>query len=177
MEQKLVVSVLINKFELSSGGRSFISVRMKPYKSVTLENIDFKVDTGADLTTIAKKELVRLGYSYQWIEKHIIESKNYTLSRAGGKAEPACYIQIPIANVLDRDLVNWPFYVRKENHLDFPNLLGINILTHFNFLFDYENWNFNIKSAQMPKKKLPMLSDQYIENLTASNLFSENKLK
>jgi hypothetical protein len=120
------------------------------------------VDSGADLTTISKKELVLLGYSYEWIEHNIHTDFAHTLSRAGGKPQPACYIQIPTSNILGRELTNWPFYIRQERHLDFPNLLGINILSYFNFKFDYQEWCFYIESIAIPKNTLSMLSDQSI---------------
>jgi len=103
-----------------------------------------------------------LGYSYEWVDSHRVEDAARTISRAGGKPQPACYVQIPVANILGRELVNWPFYIRKEQHLDFPNLLGINILAHFNFRFDYEEWMFYIESIAKSKINLPMLSDQSI---------------
>jgi hypothetical protein len=139
---------------------------MKPLEHTTLSRIQFKVDSGADLTTVSKKELVLLGYSYEWIEKNIQTDLKHTLSRAGGKPQPAYYIQITASNILGRELVNWPFYIRKERHLDFPNLLGINILTYFNFSFNYEEWYLYIETVTNPKKSLPMLPNQSVCEIT-----------
>ena len=160
---------MTNKILLSDEGRSFIPIYMKPYNDITLSQVRFKVDTGADLTTISKQELVYLGYSYEWIEKNTIESQSHTLARAGGNPHPACYVQIDIANVLGCELLNWPFYIRKEPNLDFPNLLGINILAHFDFSFNYSSWMFEIAYSKNPKNSLPMLSDQSIHEINKGN--------
>jgi hypothetical protein len=138
---------------------------MKPFENTVLSRVLFKVDSGADLTTISKKELLLLGYSYEWIESNMIADLTRTLSRAGGKAEPAHYIQVQVFNLLGRDLVNWPLYIRKERHLDFPNLLGINVLTFFKFTFDFENWDFFIEVIPKPKRSLPKLEGQTVFEL------------
>ena len=160
---------MTNKFTLSDEGRSYLHIYMKPSKYQALSRVQFKVDTGADFTTISKKELVSLGYSYDWIEQNIKEDPYHTLSRAGGKPQPAYYVQISLSNILGRELINWPFYIRKERHLDFPCLLGLNILTYFNFQFDYEKWIFSIKHIVNPKFKLPMLVEQTIYDITTEN--------
>ena len=158
---------MTNNFTLSDEGRSYLHIYMKPSKQQTLSRVQFKVDTGADFTTISKKELVSLGYSYDWIEQNIKEDTNHTLSRAGGKPQSAYYIQISLSNILGRELINWPFYIRKEPHLDFPNLLGLNILTYFNFQFDYREWIFLIEHIVNPKYKLPMMVEQSIYDIVS----------
>jgi hypothetical protein len=85
-----------------------------------------------------------------------------TLSRAGGKPQPAYYVQIAISNIEGHTLVNWPFYIRKERQSDFSNLLGLNVLAYFNFRFDYKIWKFYIRPIATPKKIFSMLPDQSI---------------
>jgi hypothetical protein len=41
-------------------------------------------------------------------------------------------------------------------------LLGLNVLTYFNFRFDYRKWKFHIKPIATPKKLFPMLPNQSI---------------
>ena len=155
----------MSKFALSDEGRSYLQIYMKPNKRTTLSRVQFKVDTGADFTTISKKELVLLGYSYEWLEEHMKVDVTHTLSRAGGKPQPAYYIQITVSNILGRELLNWPFYIRKERDLDFPNLLGLNLLIYFNICFDYREWTFTIEHIDKPGNKIPMLPDQLICSL------------
>jgi predicted aspartyl protease len=140
-------------------------LNIRPYEKRHLSEVQFKVDSGADLSTISKIHLIRIGYSYEWIEAHMIADLTHTLSRAGGTAEPAYYIKFDVINLLDKEFVNWPLYIRKERNVDFPNLLGINMLTYFNFQFDYEKWIFGIKSISQPKTKLPMLHNQSVHEV------------
>ncbi len=156
---------MTNKFSLSDEGRSFLQMYVKPFEKNSLSRVQFKVDTGADLTTINKRELILLGYTYEWIESHIIADSLHTLSSAGGRAEPAYYIQMDVLNLLSLELLKWPLYIKKERNKDFPNLLGINVLTHFKFQFDYENWGFIIEGIRKPKRRLAMVSGQSLSSL------------
>jgi hypothetical protein len=162
------VYILTSDFQLSDEGRAYLYTYIKPLGSTVLAKALFKVDSGADLTTISKKELVLLGYSYDWIDAHIVADSSHMLSRAGGNAEPAYYLQLDVLNLLGREYVKWPLYVRKEKHLDFPNLLGVNMLTYYKFAFDYEQWTFLIERIPKPKRLLPMLNTQLVFDIVTS---------
>jgi hypothetical protein len=130
-----------------------------------MRNLLFKLGTGADLTTIKKSDLQLLGYTQEWIEANLHEDVSRKVSRAGGTKESAFYVIIPVANILGRELRNWPFYIRKEVDKDYPNLLGINILSHFNFTFDYDTGFLLIDLAKNPIIRLPLFSGQEIGDL------------
>jgi predicted aspartyl protease len=134
---------------------------------MVLSYLQFKIDTGADLTTISKKDLMLLGYSHKWIEKNKVEEPARTLTSAGGKTQTACYIKMDTINILGRELIHWPLYIRKENEYDFPNLLGINVLSHFNLFFNFRDWVFKIENIIIPKKVLPVLPGQHINNMVS----------
>ena len=159
---------MTTKFDLSTTGRAYVPVFIKPYDRIILLNIEFQVDTGADLTTISKSLLTtRLGYPMEWITANAVRDVNRTISRAGGKKEPAWYVVISIANVLGRDLKNWPFYVRMEDERDYPSLLGIDVLSHFNFTVNYGKGYFSAESEPNPAINLPMLSNQEISTVSS----------
>ena len=154
---------LTTRFDLSSTGRAYVPVFLLPYDRIILLNIEFQVDTGADLTTINKSLLTtRLGYPKEWIMANAVRDAKRTISRAGGKKEPAWYVVIPIANVLGRDLKNWPFYIRIEDDRDYPSLLGIDVLSHFNFTINYGKGYFSAEPEINPAISIPMLSGQEI---------------
>lgn len=157
---------MLTEFFLSEEGRGLVPVFMKPQDGITLELVSFKVDTGSDITTISKEWLQLLGYSQNWIATNAVEDKGRTISRAGGKDEPAWYITIPIANFAERDMKNWPFYVRIEEGRDFPNLLGLDVLSNFNFTFDYDKGAFIVEQAENPRIVLPKFKNQEISFLT-----------
>ena len=155
----------MNKSFLSDEGRSYIPIYIKPCDETVLSPVRFKVDTGADLTTISKQTLKQLGYSLDWIDQNAVESASQTITRAGGHPRPACFVQIDIANILGRELMNWPFFVRREHHLDYPNLLGLNLLSYFDFRFNYSDWTFEIAHIPKPKIIFSMLPNQAIHEL------------
>jgi len=51
-------------------GRAFLSINIKPLSNSTMLPIEFKVDAGADNTTISKSDLVILGYDMAWIRQN-----------------------------------------------------------------------------------------------------------
>jgi hypothetical protein len=142
---------------------------MKPCADTTLSKVIFKLDTGADLTTISKKELHLLGYSKEWIKENAVKEEHHTLTSAGGRSATAHYVRIPMSNILGRDLKNWPFYIRIEDDRDFPNLLGINVLLHFNFTYNYGQGALLVEPEENPAIKLPMISGQEIGEIVSTS--------
>ena len=152
-------------FNLSSGGRALVPVYLKPFDLVTLNDILFKVDTGADITAIDKKDLYLLGYTHDWIETNARQDEIRTLSRAGGRHRSAWYVNIPICNFAGRDLINWPFYIRMEADRNFPNLLGLDVLSNYVFTFNYDKAVVVFEPAANPQIVLPRFEDQEISEL------------
>ena len=167
--QKSEGSTSMHKVKLSKEGRAYINLYMKPYSGTILGRLVFKLDTGADLTTISKKELQVLGYTTEWIAENAVKEDNRMLISAGGKSMSAHYVNIPISNVFGKDLINWPFYILIDKDRDFPNLLGINVLSHFNFMFSYDTGYLEINPATAPIVKLPMNDGQEICEYTATD--------
>ena len=153
------------EYMLSSEGRAYVPVYVKPINDVKLTSVLFKIDTGADLTTMSKSELYRLGFDQKWIETNAAQDKTRTLSGAGGKSESAWYIAMQIFNFAGRDMKNWPIYIRIEESRNFPNLLGLDVLSNFNFKFDYDNAVVLFEAAKNPKIVLPRLGRQEVTDL------------
>ena len=156
---------MTNKVKLTIEGRAIVRLNMKPLNALKLERVFFKLDTGADLTTISKKDLGALGYDANWIQTNTIRDLSRSLSSAGGRSLPANYITIPISNLFGRDFKNWPFYIRVETDRDFPNLLGIYVMSNFNFTFNYDTGYLEVDLAKAPIITLPMFSEQGIGEL------------
>ncbi|MCL1997189.1 MAG: retroviral-like aspartic protease family protein [Turicibacter sp.] len=121
-----------------------------------------KLDTGADVTTISKTTLNRLGYDNDWIAANIINDPKRTMKSAGVQKKPAYYVILPAVNILGRDLVNWPLHILPQSEQDYPNLLGIDILQYFNFSFDYEKWEFTLVAISKPKNPQKTTESQRI---------------
>jgi len=153
---------MIKRIKLSNEGRAMVQMCMKPFDNLRLEKVQFKVDTGADLTTITKKELNVLGYTADWIKANTIKEEKRTISSAGGRNQHAYYVQIPISNLFGKDFKNWPFYIRIEDDRDFPNLLGLNVLTYFKFAFQYDIGYLEIEPLKDSIIKLPLKAEQEV---------------
>ena len=91
-------------------GRVYMRVDIKPLGKTILAPIEFKVDTGADLTTISKEDLVYLGYDIAWINNNAIVFKDEEKpTTASGDKINAGYVRLPIINILGYEGKEWPF--------------------------------------------------------------------
>ena len=82
------------KFNFSEYGRVYCPIYIKPMDDTTLSSVRFKVDTGADNTTISKEVLIELGYGIDWINQNAIVYKDADKPiTASGDRINAGYIQ------------------------------------------------------------------------------------
>jgi hypothetical protein len=66
----------MTKIGFSEYGRVYVRLYFKPQRETAMRPIRFKVDTGADASTISKMELLDLGYDMDWIRKNAIVFKD-----------------------------------------------------------------------------------------------------
>jgi len=59
---------LTNEIKLNSDGFAFINIDIKPSNSTTMARIRYKIDTGANCTTIGLSRLLGLGYDEKWVK-------------------------------------------------------------------------------------------------------------
>jgi len=156
----------MHKFEFKEFGRVYISIDIKPYDSVTMQPVDFKVDTGADTTTISKDDLFNLGYDMKWIMQNVVIFKEADKpTTASGEKVNAGYIQLPLINILGYEGKFWPFQVIIDNDKDFRNLLGRDLLTGFNYDFNNDNDILSVKRTNMFKPRFKFLPQQEINEV------------
>ena len=151
------------KIPFGDYGRVFVSINIKPLTDVTLRKTSFKVDTGADATTISKKDLGKLGYDMGWIKQNAVvyEDKDKPTTAAGEKIN-AGYIQLPLINILGYEGKNWVFQIIMDENQDFRNLLGRDLLTGFNYNFDNDEDIFTIARTKIFKPRYKFLPQQEI---------------
>lgn len=65
----------------------------------------FKLDTGADFTTIEKRDLIDFGYSYEWIKSNAIKMTGNTTT-ATDQPVDAYYVKIPLINIYGYEAKN-----------------------------------------------------------------------
>jgi len=132
-------------YDFSEYRRVYLSIHIKPEKSTTMKPVRFKVDTGADLTTISKDELYALGYTLEWIKENSVSG---TSSTADGSTFMTGFVQLPVINFLGYEGKNWPLLVILDEEKDFHNLLGRDLLSGFNYNFNNDKEIFEIRRAE-----------------------------
>jgi len=128
--------------------------------------IDFKVDTGADYTTISKVALARIGYDMGWIKQNAVafEDKDKPTTADGTKVN-AGYIQLPLINILGYEGKQWPFQIIVDEDKDFRNLLGRDLLTGFNYCTNNDEKKFTIEKTKVFNPEFPLLPNQEINEV------------
>jgi hypothetical protein len=93
----------------------------------------FKVDTGANCTTIGRDTLNALGFDDEWIK----QGKPMRPSVASGIVIEDCYeVILPEIRIGDWVGYNWPFLTGLSAKFRF--LLGTDSMKFFKWYFDYE---------------------------------------
>jgi predicted aspartyl protease len=130
--------------------------------------VEFKVDTGADTTTISKSSLAWIGYDIKWIEKNAVIYKDEDKpTTATGDKINAGYIQLPLIHILGYEGKHWPFQVIIDKDKDFRNLLGRDLLTGFNYSFSNDDDVFTIDRAKVFKPRYTFLPNQEINEMAS----------
>jgi len=129
-----------------------------------MDATDFKVDTGADMTTISKKDLVDIGFNKDWIIKNAKRKSDSVMTTATGDTVNAFYIQLPLINVLGYEARNWPLAILIEDSWDkdFKNLLGRDLLSGFNYKFNNIQDLLEIERNPTFRKRYNFLENQEI---------------
>ena len=153
---------------LSPEGRAILDMNLKPLNGVILQPKPFKLDTGADVTTISKSTLNDLGYSNDWITANAIKDPNRTMQSAGVEKKSATYVILPAVNFFGRDLVNWPLHILVDDDKDYPNLIGLDVLRYFIVTFDFAKWELILIPIDNPKKTNIILENQRIYNVNTA---------
>jgi len=70
----------MTNLELNERGIAICEVYFKPYNDITMSFVRFRVDTGADFTTISKRQIYELGYSKEWLQENMKPRQVATLA-------------------------------------------------------------------------------------------------
>ena len=156
----------MDEFGFEEYGRVYIPINIKPPNDTILTAIEFKVDTGADHTTVAKTALKRIGFDMDWVKQNAVvfrdEDKPTT---ADGTKVNAGYIQLPLINILGYEGKYWPFQVIMDEDKDFRNLLGRDLLTGFNYCTNNDDKKFTIERTKEFRPAFPFLNNQEINEV------------
>jgi len=167
------------KLTIPKSGRIACKVNIRPYDSPILQDIYFKIDTGADFSTISKDTLYDLGYTNEWIDANKKLLKG-TTSVATGEEVETYIVCLPFISIYGARGKDYPFaiFLDKDEELpkpacegckytvakklDYRLLLGNDILSCFNLNIDRDNncvymdrlSNLSERNAKYPDSQL-----------------------
>ena len=152
--------------DFSAHGRVYVDIHIKQQTGITMPPISFKVDTGADKTTISKEDLVMLGYDMEWIKQNavVFKDEDKPITSSGDRIN-AGYVQLPLINILGYEGKSWPFQIIMADNQDFRNLLGRDLLAGFNYWFNNDDDKFTIAMAKTFKPRYVFLPNQEINEV------------
>ena len=120
-------------------GFAYVQLFIKPNITPTMKYLPYKVDTGANRTTISKEALQGLGYNDDWVKagRQLVGAERPTV--ATGEPIDNCFIiALPEIQLGGYVGYNWPFLVSLNCEIQFRLLLGTDSMRFFNWNFDYE---------------------------------------
>ena len=126
------------EIKLDELGFAYVVLYARQKDIPTMLSEDFKIDTGANCTTISKDWLLLLGYDEDWIKSGRLLEGNARPTVASGLPLEDCYeVILPEIHVGEWVGYNWP--VLTSLSVPFKFLLGTDSMQFFNWHFDYEN--------------------------------------
>ena len=128
----------MDEFAFDKSGFAYLPVDIKPRYTSLMHSVMFKVDSGANCTTISSTQLLTLGYDEDWIRSGKLLAGNARPTLASGLAVDDCFeVILPEIRIGDWVGYNWPFIASIS--VPFRFLLGTDSMQFFNWHFDYEN--------------------------------------
>jgi len=162
------------KLEIPETGRIVCDVQIKPYNTSLMEPVDFKIDTGADFSTISKSKLFALGYTKDWIEKNKQPMESST-TVASGEEVITYFVKLPVINIYGIEGTDYPFGILMDKEevlpkttcegcefteskkLDYRSLLGNDILSCFKVEIDWSSRTLILE----PQSSLDFRNNKY----------------
>jgi len=126
------------EIKFNDAGFAIFPLYVKMKSTPTMISQRYKVDTGANCTTISKDWLLELGYDDEWIKSGKLLKGDARPTVASGLPLDDCYeVILPEIRLGEWVGYNWP--VLTSLSLPFKFLLGTDSMQFFNWHFDYEN--------------------------------------
>ena len=129
---------MIHEVPLQLTGFAFVDVNIRPNEKQAMVPTIFKVDTGADCTTISSEQLLKLGYDEDWIKRGRLLVGDERPTVVSGLPLDGCYrVILPEIQIGEWVGYNWPMLTNLYSRFRF--LLGTDSMQFFNWTFDYEH--------------------------------------
>ncbi|MCL2224643.1 MAG: retropepsin-like domain-containing protein [Defluviitaleaceae bacterium] len=158
---------------LSDAGRAMCLVHFKPFDEVIMYHFRFKIDTGADFSTMPKEYLYKLGYDKDWILENAKPETNRETTTATGELVTNYIVQLPLLNIYGYEAINWPFAILPDDERpngevvcrDYRPLIGLDLLAGFNFYLDNASNRFELTRISPFNPRRKFLPGQEIHDL------------
>jgi len=172
-----------NAIGLSNERRMILRATLKPLTKTLLESVWFKIDTGADFTTISRSDLTHLGYDESWIKSNGELIAAGTSTADGSKVE-SYVIKFPLFNLRGLDFKNWPMFVifnsvcecGKVIHRDYRNLFGNDVIDMFDLARFPKKNTFELEPSPPFVISRKVFDDQFVDTVTYArqDIITEN---
>ncbi|MCL2050138.1 MAG: hypothetical protein FWG91_00195 [Lachnospiraceae bacterium] len=127
---------------IDDAGFIYLRLYILPHSKPLATHLPYKVDTGANRTTISKAILNNLGYDDDWIRQGGLLKGRERPTTATGEIIMDCYkVVLPEIRLGKWTGTNWSFLVRlnDDKKKQFRLLFGTDSMCFFKWSFDYES--------------------------------------
>ena len=107
--------------EIDDDNRAFVVLRIQRYDKSSYDEVEFKVDTGADRSTISPQDLIDLGYNTSSIHK--LFKHTGSGSTASGETSRHFSIDLSIRHIMGQLVpkgFTFPFVCKWERDIPYP---------------------------------------------------------
>jgi len=154
---------LAHKVKINSAGFACLGIDIRSKSSPIMKTILYKVDTGANCTTISHTNLLKLGYDRDWIMSGKLLEGKACPTLASGVVISDCYqVILPEIRIGEWVGYNWPFTTSLS--VPFRLLLGTDSMRFFNWQFNYEN---KVCSFELIPEERKLLFNQQEQSIHA----------
>jgi hypothetical protein len=156
------------EIQLNEHGFAVLRVWVQHRDSSVMSYLPYKVDTGANRTTINQKQLHLLGYNDDWIRGGYKLTGLERPEVATGKRIDNCYrVVLPEIRVGVWRGINWPFLVSLDDQVQFRLLFGTDSMQFFKWELDYERMTCGYEAVQGKRVLLFNQTEQSVHALDA----------
>jgi len=131
----------VKHVEMRENGAAYEHIFVAPLSGKVMRKFPFLLDPGATRTTINKSLLTKLGYTDDWISlsKIVLSDDEKPLLADGSKLD-AYGIPAMRLTIDNHEILHNGYFLTSDNAPKLSFLLGVDILSYFDFSFRYSEW-------------------------------------
>jgi hypothetical protein len=146
-----MLKTIVIPFNLTASGRVIFPVDVMTGNGKSFNRINFLLDSGSDFTTISHNELLKLGYTQEFLDSCLYH-KTIASTASEARVLKLQYIDNISIKFGDRELQGCRIFFANRTRL--RSLFGNNILKYFNREINYDKRELRLEKTAV----LPLLS-------------------